>query len=203
MRGVWLPWSIVLGAFVAFARNAVLRWLSSASPKRQIQGILTIDLISEGDTEVRFARLADALKLIGSVDPHRLETIRNELSRIVLYESGPEYWPGSRACVLHDISSLTPIDVALHIVHETAHARLWRKGVRYAPDQRARVERACVASEIRFLNRLPNSDSLKYETQKKLENEWWTASHMRSRHISLLKTLSAPNWIIKLFTRVR
>ncbi len=187
---------------VSWMRSLVLRWLSLRAPKDRIHGLVVVDLINEEDAKERFSKVGEALQLIERLDPARMRMIQRELAQIVLFESGPEYWPASRTCVLYDIRDLSAVDIALHVIHETAHARLWRRGFRYSPEVRDRIERACVASEVRFLNRMPNGGRLRDEAWSKLDKQWWTADHVRNRRARDLEDLGAPQWIVRLWERI-
>ncbi len=112
----------------------------------------------EGQADERFAKVERALTLIGDLAPRRLERVRSDLSEILV---GPgrraSLWVRSRTCVLPDsqVDRRSVSHVALMIVHEAAHARLARAGVRDRLERRHRVEILCVGEEIEFASRLP------------------------------------------------
>lgn len=118
------------------------------------------DLISRGDSQARFRKLGEALALIESAQPSLMRRVRSSIERIVFLESGPEYWPRARACILHDVTNLSATQVALIVVHEATHGRLWRAGIRYGPAVRERVERICVRAELALLPNLPSGANL-------------------------------------------
>lgn len=50
--------------------------------------------------------------------------------------------------------------LATTIVHEAAHARLWKRGIGYEETQRVAIERYCMEQEIAFAKRLPDGQHI-------------------------------------------
>lgn len=200
MQRLWRP---AVGHPVSWVRYAVLRAMIARSPRQNVEGLEASDLIASGRTELLFAKLGAALGLIASVDPPRFARLTRDLRRVVFLESGPEYWPEARACVLNDVADLSAAEVALRVVHEAAHARLWNAGFRYGPDVRARIERICVSAELAFVRKLPESAQLVEETERKLEQEWWAADRRAERVADDLRQVGAPAWMQRLHERHR
>lgn len=192
MSSLWAP---VVEKFVSGMRYVVLRAMIARSPRQRMQGIEVSDLICSGRTELLFSKLGAALALIASVDPYRFDRVERDLRRIVFLESGPEFWPEARACVLNDVGDLSTEEVALHVVHEAAHARLWGAGFRYAPALRARIERICVSAELAFLQKVSGSTRLIEETERKLDQKWWTPDQRRARTAEDLERIPTQTWI--------
>jgi hypothetical protein len=160
------------------------------------------NLLATSNSSVLFSKVDAALTFIAVHDPHRGDRISRDIKRIVFLESGPEFWPGADACVLHDITRLSIEQVALIIVHEATHARLWHAGIRYNSGNQGRVERLCVSAELAFLARIPNSGHLRITTERKLNQAWWTKEARFERHRDELVAVGAPTWMQRLHAKM-
>lgn len=193
----------MVGSGISLIRSLLLRAMMRGAPRTTSHGLEIVDLLADGRTDALFERARSALELIARSDPHRIARVRRDLKRIVFLESGPEYWPFVDACVLHDIRALSVGRVALLIVHEAAHARLWNAGIRYSTAERARVEHACVSAEMAFLAHVPESDELQRRTREKINETWWDTDRQFKRHQEELVAVGAPVWLQRLHERLR
>lgn len=196
----FLSWTI--GRAVDIVRYVVLQLMIASSARTTVAGFDVADLISRGDSQARFRKLGEALALIESAQPSLMRRVRSSIERIVFLESGPEYWPRARACILHDVTNLSATQVALIIVHEATHGRLWRAGIRYGPAVRERVERICVRAELALLPNLPSGANFVEHTRQKLSSEWWSDEQRKERHAEVIADVEAPAWMLRAYRSV-
>ena len=120
---------------------------------------VTVGLFLLGDQSplLLLERVTNALDLIAEVDPRRYRRLQHDDVRL-LVEDGPmcQYLSMTNTCVLSlDAVQNRPREqLALAIIHEAAHARLYRAGVGFERKHQARQERCCVLEQIDFLRRL-------------------------------------------------
>jgi hypothetical protein len=155
-----------------------------ASSGRQTVGDFEIVNTTERSISGARAKLEQALDLIKSHDAKSYERLRASIRRfILLHAGGPEFWPEVRAVTLTEPlvrGAEVPL-LAMTIVHELTHARLWDRGFDYRAKRRAQLERICVAAEIRFARRLPDHESLEEFAMQKLKREWWSTEAVAER----------------------
>lgn len=102
------------------------------------------------------ARLDEALGLIESAQPWRLQHLRRDLRYfwVVRFACRGAYFPDDRACMTEltflNRRDISAAPVASSIVHEGMHARVDRMGVRREGRDRAREERLCRRAELEF-----------------------------------------------------
>jgi len=147
---------------------------------------------TSGELEAPLARIHDALHLIREYAPRRHERIRRDVRRfIILAAGGPQYWPGVDAITLtrRMLVSEPTEEVALVIVHEATHARLYSMGIRYLPAMRERIERACVRAEVAFAKELPDAEWWVASVQKQLDTPWWTDAEIHARRSAYWREL--------------
>ena len=117
-----------------------------------------------------FDRIEAAIELIHRYDRRRLERAARDMPRIVagFPDTGDACYDTIDALGILKLQTvarrdITPEQLALCIVHEATHARIERCGIRYEPQRRVRIERACIQAELAFAQRLPADES-----------EWYT-----------------------------
>jgi len=168
-------WATAFGYLILAVRNGLLYAYLQACPRISHRGFVIADCSGSDESDALFQKARRAIDLIHDLDRRRFGRIRRDVRRIVFLGTGPQYWPGLRACIFHDVTRTRTEFVALTIVHEATHARLWNAGFRYHPSIRKRIERLCVAQELVFLERLPDDDEeLLNFTKTKLDRPWWT-----------------------------
>jgi hypothetical protein len=164
--------------------------LEKTLPASRIAGLSVLDLQRREDASAdRQRALQVALDMLLASNSRLYSRVVTELHRVVFLESGPEFWPRSRACVLDGILEQSEITTACQLVHEATHARLWRIGFRYQEEIRYRIERICVRAELELLANIPGSDLYRDETLQKLRKPWWTAEEIQARRKQDLKAL--------------
>jgi len=158
-----------------------------------VDGFELVDLSTSGSSiGVLSDRIAAALMVISQNDNRLANRIRQDLKRFLISDAeGAEFIPAIRACMLsnHYVNRASADELAVVIVHESIHARLWTRGIRYSDDLRERIERLCVRHEIEFARRLPSADHLIADAEMRLDRFWWTKDNETARRLRQLKQL--------------
>ncbi len=202
-------------ALVAVLRllDPLLSWLALSRPKAHVAGFaISIERDCVG-TDSAVARLTDAIHLLDAVDPLRLSRIRRDVSRLHVSSIGhaATYWHRPSAIVWRDevLLAQPAIWAASALVHEGAHARIHRAGIRTTRATRARIERRCVAEEkdffLRAAARFPEyaTQAEHYIAHAALALEmpvpWYEPSQKWVRAREALVAYEAPRWVLWLF----
>ena len=170
---------------------------------------VTVDglCVAVGDPAIS-AKVIDALTLIQTYDPRRYARLLMDLARIqadVLPGALGRFVPSDQLCLLDErfLAVAKPIQIALVLVHEACHARLWKLGIRYDENVRARVEHVCIRRELSFALKLPDGRWWAHVVRRKLSSrtaDVYTDAALR-RHrmrgaIAAMQYLKAPRWYI-------
>jgi hypothetical protein len=168
----------------------VARGLLLVSTRTRLDGFDVYDASIDG-TEAPLGRISEALELIRARAPRRSERLRRDVRRIVVIAAGgPEYWPEADAIVVtRRTLDQSREEVALVIVHEATHARLWAMGIPYIHALRGRIEHTCVRAEVAFAQTLPDAEGWTERLQRKLETPWWTDDALRARRAAAWREL--------------
>lgn len=153
------------------------------SPRTTVEGVELVALADAGhEIEAQTVKqIAAALLLIKRTDRARWSRLRRDLKRILLTKvGGPLYVHPVRGALLRaGYVRTAPVDyLALTIVHEAMHARLWSRGIGYPAADRERIERICVRAELAFAERQEHAEHLKKVTVAKLRERWWEDSSL-------------------------
>lgn len=172
MRGIraWPAW--LLGA------TALL-----LSEKRTLRGFV-VAIERGGGAEDAIRTLSDALALIERTLPEVYKRLQEQVRRLVLVRAGgPVYWPFLNAIALNtrSVSQADPDLLAMTLVHEGAHARLFHRGIDYPRRRREQIEKICVGAEVRLARLLPDASELERLATEKLERLWWTDAALAGR----------------------
>ncbi len=179
-----LPWAVMI------------RW----SEVRRIERMEVRVIEDRAVTSGLFDQVGAALRLIMTNDPARYDRIRRDLKRVLLtLASGGQYLPRLETCRIgiDYVRRSSPLEVAMMIVHEATHARLWRAGYRYEPADRGRIERICIRAEMTFASRIPGSGLAIARTEQLLRSEWWTREEHNRRSLAELRALGCPRWFVR------
>jgi hypothetical protein len=171
--------------------RVVVRAMMFMSRRFVVGGFEVVNLTTE-PPEVALERLQSAIDLIGRIYPNRLARINRDVGRVLLLMvDAPVYWPFANGFAIGlEAATELPVDkLALTIVHEATHARLWRAGFRYTPDIRARIEHICVRAELDFARQLPRAQELTAGLREKLSLAWWTEAAVAERRRSTREAL--------------
>jgi len=158
--------------------------------------------------EIEFRRVEEALGLIKKYDRLRYNRLMHDLERIwVVPLSGAvgafDTFTGSCKLDPRIVLAGPPETIAAVIVHEAAHARLHRSGIRYEEDERARVEAACTRRELAFAAKLPDGEWAREQAVRYLEScanpEHWSDASISERHLNAavqtLRYVGFPDWL--------
>lgn len=147
-------------------------------------------------------KIDDAFAIIEDGDARRYQRIKRDLRSILIPKAGgPEFLPPLCACLLgyQLIKDATPLGLAFMIVHEAAHARLWRRGFGYDSQIRGRIERVCISEELRFAETIHSSPDVIAWVSAKLSNtQRWSDESIEARRVAELRELGMPRWVQKL-----
>ena len=165
---------------------------------RQVHGVEIMFLTEAEEDHDAILSLEAALDLVHRQHPLSLRRIRDFLGRVVVLEAGlPEYRSGMGGATLplSLTKTLTPEELALVLVHEATHGRLYAWGIREGSENRERIEEICVGRELALLAHLPAaSPQLADFTRHKLEFRWWESPQHKERVTRELRKLrKAPD----------
>lgn len=170
--------------------------------RHDCEGIEVRTWLAEDERDEAVAKVCSALSLIRSMTPHGYARVRRDFRGILLFGlAGPlgGWNQAARLCLLDEtfVQERSPERIAMTIVHEAMHARLYRHGVTYAEHLRPRIEKLCFRASASFARRLPNSGELQAETSRSMAipDDYWTDAAFTERSLERLKTLSAPTWL--------
>jgi hypothetical protein len=168
-----------------------------------------------------FARVEAALDLIARYDPRRLRTIRRSFDRIWIRRTtyAPAYYiDATRLCVIDQrflIAPETTVDrVAVAIIHEATHARLFRHKIPYAEAMRSRIEVICDEESAAFADRLPDGASLASRIRNsRTDPDHWSDISLERRFQTArqdgirsareeMEASDLPNWVKKILRRL-
>lgn len=175
----------------------LLIWLSQ---RGEIDGLEVRVSASPVEAREVFAGIAAACKLIARYDARLYGRMRRSVRRILVTEaSGGHYLPRLETCRigLGATRRSSAIELAMLLVHEATHARLWKAGCRYAEKDRARIERMCVDAEVAFAQRVPGSEAAVATARALLDTAWWRAEATSRRSIEELRRLGCPEWVLR------
>lgn len=181
-----------------------VRLALAMSKSNTIYGIQLVDMTMNARGPDAFVRLREVVELIARYDAPLLRQLTRDVRRIVIMlAGGPAYRPHMQACVLDLKFVLTGAaeGVALALAHEATHARIHRRGIKYSPENRARIERLCVEREITLARRLPNSAGFRIQAENRLGQVWWTEDHIADRRAAIANAYGVPKWLAR-FSRV-
>lgn len=168
------------------------------------------EIFCEREMEAVAPQLLDhvvaALSLIQEMDPRRFRRIEGDLHRIFIRRGGgSSYRSLTEVCVLEAdlVRTAPPANLALTVVHEAAHARIFKRGIRYRPDLAERIEARCVKEQIAFTRRLGNAGwavepMLRY-FERRLAGPARTPEAIHAWRMRALKARNAPVWLQWIF----
>ena len=195
--------SQVLKSAAGYISRAVIGMVAWGCGRASAYGIplVSLDDAKDAINEIFFAKVTLALGLIDKYDHRRLGRMRRDLSAVWLMRAGGAYFEVStRRCVLswQNIVAGDARSIAMTLVHEAAHARIYRRGVMKTPRATAaRHEAAAVRQQIAFATLLPDSESLLKYYSTVLQTPWWTPEQMRERELEQLRAYKISDWIVR------
>ena len=186
-----IPWQLM----VRFSRREVIEAVS----------VLVFD--DESTAQQVFEKARTAIGLIAKHDPRRLARIHRHVSHILFNAyAGASYVYWMRICRIGIASALRdePVELAMSIVHESTHARLWSLGFRYDDNAtRERVERICVRAEIDFALKCADATAAVERARRSFDTKWWLPEEIAKRREEDLIALGVPRWMANRLARLR
>ena len=191
--------------------NAIWRW----SPHRDLHAIRTAVFGDPQLAAASFGRIDSALTLIEHCDPAAFARIRAHVRGILAFgieHHRVAYWENSAGlCVITtrylEAPDTTLEDLALTLVHESMHARLFALGARYDDGRRAHAEVICAMAELAFAHRLRDAAPYVERVERRL-SRWasageteWSRETMRADQLAELRGAGLPTWLISLVNR--
>jgi hypothetical protein len=182
------------------------RFMFAVSRKHSRDDI-RVAMLSDKNGSAVASKIDRALNLISEFDPRRYHQIKRDVKRIWIAPapgSSGEWMNELQTCILDaDYFRRTDIsasEMAITIVHEATHARLFKFKIGYAEEIRARVERICIKSEIAFAKRLPDGLKLVEIAESKLQisENYWTNAQFQQRNLDELAELRKKTWIARI-----
>lgn len=190
--------------------RAMLRGSASSRP---VDG-LWLSCYRETNAEPALARVEQALDIIKLHDPIRYRRVIRDLEHIwirIIVGSWAEFDESLPGCKLDErfvlAETTSPELIAAVIVHEAAHARIARCGIRYEESLRPRIEAICVRREIAFAAKLPDGQQAREHADGMLslcaDASYWTNAAFGDRYVEeakkALEYVGTPNVLIRLF----
>jgi hypothetical protein len=191
------------GGWRASPRRLLAHVVILLSPRTLVGGF-EVSAINGDFTPQLLHQLQATVDLIGTRAPRVLARMQRDVKRILIVASGgPEYWPFADGFILNQrFTTESDVEfIALTMVHESAHARLWRQGIPYTSSLRERIERICVRQELQFAQHLPDSDDYSAYVTRKLSSPWWTDEAVSLRRAHAREAMW-PRWLVRLHARV-
>ena len=175
-----------------------------SAPRRRVHGILTSCSDDDVDCDVFFEKIQQALDLIGRYDKRRLERMKRNVKAIALGLPAYNYYASSVAAVLLSAEwfpTASAKNIAGVLVHEATHARLDQAGHRTYAENRERHEKICIAEQLAFARRLPNSEALVNAILRVAEHSWWDEAGRRTLVEQAVEGHGLPDWLKRLLVR--
>jgi hypothetical protein len=197
--------------------------LFRVAPSRTLHGI-TVGLQPAWEEHIEgraFERVEAGLSLIAEYEPRRLRRIGRDI-RIWVERTAyaPAYYVEAlRLCVIDrtfvTADDTAPAMIAVAVVHEATHARLFRRNIPYAEAIRPRIEAICDTQSAAFARRLPEGESLArrilqqgpadvtHWTSDNLDRRWRDAKHAELVAVRQeVEDSNLPGWLKRLMRRV-
>jgi hypothetical protein len=177
--------------------------------RQVVRGMEVVSIAEAHDLARPISKLGDALELIAVHDPLRFERLRKNIRRVLLSDGvGPEYITSIGACILSVafVENASTVQLALTLVHEATHARLWRAHIGRRLAKRDQLEHVCIKSERQFGERLRGADrlaALAVVDAELVGSKWWSRDALIQRRANEMRSLGLPAWLIQLSRHLR
>jgi hypothetical protein len=185
-------------------QTLINRGLWALSRRGSAQGLFIGVPWNEPNRSIAETKLRAAINLIAAREPRRLSRMRRDLDRILITTvqiARGQFHSPLRMCLLDEDhfchASTTAEDLALTLVHEATHARLFAVGLGYPPDLRGRIERVCMRQELAFAARLVNAAGhvARLERALMLPDSTWSDAAHEERRMAVIRGWGWPRWI--------
>jgi hypothetical protein len=181
----------------------LMQLLLRTGPRRETQGLLLSCSSVGADCSEFFGKCETALDLIRTYAPHRFSRLLRDVRVVGLTSRGSSYYEPRLRTVFLDVGVVQrdSTHMALTLIHEGVHARLYRAGIRnYAKDP-GRHEQLCLRQEIAFASRLPNSEALVTQLKSASANPWWNEAGRRAQIQRFVGRHGLPEWLERFLIR--
>ncbi len=173
--------------------------------KRHVIHDVTVVLSDPGaDPEQYLSSIRAALELLHEVDPRRFRVLHRSVKHILVWPgsyTAYDTWGGIHLAARHVPGVPAPI-LASALVHEATHLRVAKRGIRYIPDLRSRIEALCVQEQAAFLRKVPpDGPGWAKQVELGLKEPWWNEADRRARVQRCLQDAGLPGWIEPLLYR--
>lgn len=172
--------------------------------KHEYGGVKVRTWLSGEEAAAASANVEAALSLIHSTAPKSHANLRSDFRGILLWDlQGPHgQWRNDVKICMLDETYVQQTDVerlAMTIVHEATHAKLFRNGVGYPEALRQRIEGVCFRASAAFARRLAKSSELQAEVSRSVHRseEYWSDGQFTARKLSRMEKLGAPRWLMR------
>jgi hypothetical protein len=193
-----------VGSFFQNLSHHIQWWVAVRYPAAH--GVRVRNGVLGPKAQPAFRPLAAGIEFLAQAKPRWAVRTRRDATGILVAQlsmSDAQFWPEGRFIVV-DLGFLSgeraaPIAVALALVHEAAHARLFRRYVPYTERNYLRVERACVRQQVAFLAGLPPTPATALllthyrEVQDSVATHWGPEAS-DSRFRAAIDQLEVPEW---------
>lgn len=186
------------------ARRLGARLYEVVAVRDTILGVRTIDILAKTEEESRLTRVAAAMQLLDAKSAVWVRRMCRHLRAIVIDDTRTRYVFDLRTCMVSaaELDNLSPAEVALNLVHETTHAIIDACGYTYRPENRARIERACLRAELRLAKRIADPDLVR-RVEKKFQLDWWEPDQVRAIREEEWRDMGLPEWLIRIRRLIR
>jgi len=150
-------------------------------------------------------KVSAALRLIRQVSARRYRRMIHDLRRILVSDVGTSsYSFVTKMCIL-DLQIVRKKSygyVALILVHEATHARLYHAGIPTWQSIQGRVERLCVREQIAFASELGEvgwggAAEMIGALERALAVPWWTEARQFETRLRVITDSDLPRWLIR------
>lgn len=195
----------ILRALLTPLKTLFMRLAVASNPRVPLEGLELVDLSHDSGNPRTAECIRSALHILARNSPSALEGVKRRLRRIIITNGDVAYYTDDvRGAVIGGtyLERCGPTELALLIVHEATHARLYRARVRSTWATRERIERICINAELAVARKLPGAEHLVQDIEKKAAKPWWTPSVQGDRLATAATASNAPGWLVRLVRRL-
>lgn len=181
----------------------LLQLLLWSGQQRRVQGLVLSCSSEKANCGEFFAKSEAALDLIKKTAPYRFSRLLRDVRRVALTSRGVSYYEPRLRTIFLDVGVILrdPAELALTLIHEGVHARLYWAGIRNYSKDPGRHEQLCLKDEVSFASRLPNSEILLRRLESASANPWWNESGRQAQIRRFVSRHRLPGWLERFLIR--
>lgn len=169
-------------------------------------------LVNHRDRARLVAHLGESLDLLQSYSPQRYARVHRSVKGFLIYgtdDGRASYLSDDRVCRLGErfvLDSTTPVSaIAVTVVHEATHGRLFDLGIGYEEPIRHRVEHVCIRAALQVARKLPDTQDEvdRCRAQLTLDASDFSNLSFLQRDAQRLRELGCPEWIVRAIVWLR